>query len=117
MFVRMFDVDMLVWCDVGLITPTSSAMIIPTASGIITPTASGIIAGGNPLDFPQTPFEQGNTASLRSPGPLPGPGALPLGPTGAAPLDPAVVVRSLCGGRGRAGGLGGGRFRITRSVR
>lgn len=107
----MFDyyIVLFVVCFVlGLIAPTASGLIRPTASEIIAPTASEISAGGNPLDFPQTPFEQGNTASLRSPGPLPGPGALPLDPTGAAPLDPAVVVRSLCGGRGRAGWAGGG---------
>ena len=116
MFVCMFDVDMLVWFVVGLIAPAAPALIIPTASGIITPTASGIIAGGNPLDFPQTPFEQRNTASLVPLDSSPT-GALPLDPTGAAPLDPAGVVRSLCGGRGGAGGLGGGRFQITRSTR
>ena len=116
MFVCMFDVDMLAWLDVGLITPAAPAMIIPTASGIITPTASGIIAGGNPLDFPQTPFEQRNTASLVPLDSSPT-GALPLDPTGAAPLGPAVVVRSLCGGRGRAGRARGGRFQITRLTR
>lgn len=117
MFVCMFDVNMMVWFGAGLITPAAPALIIPTASGIMAPPSAGIIAGGNPLDFPQTPFEQGNTASLRSPGPLPGPGALPLDPTGAAPLGPAVVVRSLCGGRGKAGRARGGQFQITRLTR
>lgn len=113
----MFDVDMLVWFVVGLIAPTSSAMIIPTASGIIAPTASESIAGGNPLDFPQTPFEQGNTASLVPLDPSPDRGLCPWTPPGLRPWTPlwwsgpsVVVAVGL-------EGLGGGRFQITRSAR
>lgn len=91
MFVCMFDVNMKVW-------------FVP---GLITPPAAEIIAGGNPLDFPQTPFEQRDTASLVPLDSSPT-GALHLDPTGATPLDPAVVVRSLCGGSERAGRARGG---------